>query len=143
MSARMNSIGIMQGRLGPSEDGRLQGFPAHTWQAEFEVAKRVGLEFIEWIYEKPNCDSNPIVSQSGQSEVKELVFESGVKIKTICADYFMDEMLISEDGQSVGKQWNHLEELIRSTLGMGIEAIVLPFVDQSSLRNGAMIRGLV
>ncbi len=32
-----NEIGIMQGRLSPRIDGKIQAYPANTWQKEFEI----------------------------------------------------------------------------------------------------------
>ena len=41
----------MQGRLLPALNGRLQGFPADNWREEFDLAARMNLINIEWIYE--------------------------------------------------------------------------------------------
>ena len=38
----MNPIGIMQGRLSPAVDGRIQSFPVETWRQEFELARQAG-----------------------------------------------------------------------------------------------------
>ena len=48
-----NNIGIMQGRLSPPIDDKIQAYPAKTWQREFEIAKEIGYSAIEWIVENP------------------------------------------------------------------------------------------
>ena len=57
-------IGIMQGRLSPRIDGKIQAYPAKTWQKEFETAKEIGYSAIEWIVEKP-LQENALMSESG------------------------------------------------------------------------------
>ena len=44
----MVPVGIMQGRLVPPVDGRIQAFPAENWKDEFELASDAGLACIEW-----------------------------------------------------------------------------------------------
>ena len=47
----MNKIGIMQGRLSPPIDGRIQAFPINDWESEFEKASKIGFDCIEWIFD--------------------------------------------------------------------------------------------
>ena len=43
----MTHIGIMQGRLVPPTDDRIQCFPRERWADEFELAAQAGLDCIE------------------------------------------------------------------------------------------------
>jgi hexulose-6-phosphate isomerase len=64
----MNSIGIMQGRLSPSSDGRLQFFPK-DWVAEFALAKELGFNHLQWFLDRdlPNFDPiNDLWSQTDE-----------------------------------------------------------------------------
>ena len=61
-------IGIMQGRLSPRIDGKIQAYPASTWQKEFEIAKEIGYSAIEWIVEKP-LEINALMLKSGIKEI--------------------------------------------------------------------------
>ena len=42
----------MQGRLLPKVKGRYQAFPGKQWQSEFKIAKKIGINLIEFIFEE-------------------------------------------------------------------------------------------
>jgi hexulose-6-phosphate isomerase len=63
-----------------------------------------------------------------------LAAETGVSVKSICADYYMQALLI-EAGKPSPLQVEHLIWLIGRAAKAGIVYIVLPFVDQSALRT--------
>ncbi|MGE5373169.1 MAG: sugar phosphate isomerase/epimerase family protein [Solirubrobacterales bacterium] len=138
----MNPIGIMQGRLLPPSDGKIQSFPAARWTEEFELARQAGLHCIEWIYEKPNEEKNPVRTDSGIEEMLRLSGASGVQVKSICADYYMTEHLVTKDGASIRTNVDHLIWLIGQGGKLGINYIVLPFVDSSSLASEAEFAAL-
>jgi len=131
----MTKISIMQGRLLPPFEGRFQAYPAKEWEEEFYAAADLGLYSIEWIYEKPYEGENALSCQSGIEHLKKVMAETGVGVRSICADYYMSEHLIKE-GKPVSENWDHLEWLCAQgkMLG-GIEYIILPFVDSSSLKT--------
>ena len=58
-------IAIMQGRLVPPTDGRIQCFPRERWRDEFALAAAAGLDAIEWIYDLHGADVNPIATDDG------------------------------------------------------------------------------
>ena len=88
----------MQGRLSPPVGDRIQGFPISSWRQEFSVAREAGLECIEWIYEIGNGDRNPMASDEGIKEVRQLSETTSVEVSSICADYFMEERLVQPGG---------------------------------------------
>ena len=61
----MTHIGIMQGRLVPPTDDRIQCFPRERWADEFELAAQAGLDCIEWIYDLYGADVNPLATEFG------------------------------------------------------------------------------
>ena len=83
-------IAIMQGRLLPPTDGRFQCFPREGWPDEFALAAAAGLDAIEWIYDLHGADVNPIAADDGVASMKALSTQSGVLVRSLCADYFMD-----------------------------------------------------
>ena len=133
----MNPIGIMQGRLLPPFKGRFQAFPAEGWQLEFPLARKAGLYCIEWIFEEPGCELNPLTSDSGIDEIKKLSLEHGVLVRSVCADYYMTQRLISRDGKINEKIFNHFLWLLKQIKKLGACYVVLPFVDSSSLASKA------
>ena len=139
----MNDIAIMQGRLLPPYEGRFQAFPAKKWRDEFEKAKRASLACIEWIYEKPNEHLNPFSSDDGIKELHQIIKTSGIDIRSICADYYMEEFLIDVNGNIQKKAVDHLLWLIGQAAKLPIIYIVLPFVDASSLSTKIQQQSLV
>ncbi len=128
-------IGIMQGRLSPPEDGRIQSFPKRSWRKEFSRAQKAGLASIEWIYEAETEAHNPLGSDHGIEEVQATAKGSGVAVGSVCADYYMSERLVGDDGFPQGPVVEHLRWLLTRVGRLGARHVVLPFVDSSSLRS--------
>jgi L-ribulose-5-phosphate 3-epimerase len=89
----MTEIGVMQGRLLPRIDGRIQAFPWNDWPSEFPTARAVGFDTIEFIFEGPDIRRHPLLKAGGRDSINKAVGDSGVRVGSICADYFMDEPL--------------------------------------------------
>jgi L-ribulose-5-phosphate 3-epimerase len=128
-------IGIMQGRLSPPEDGRFQSFPRLSWRLEFSRAREAGITYIEWIYDHYGAAQNPLTTAQGRAEINFLKAEYGVETRAVCGDWLMDFPLIrcSEPDRA------HREKVLHDMLGwaseIGASRIVLPFVDNSSIRS--------
>jgi len=131
----MTDVGIMQGRLLPPFEGRFQAFPAARWRDEFALARAAELACIEWIFEKPNEQVNPLNSDQGIAELHRLIKESGVEVRSICADYYMFEPLIDQDGAPRQATVDHLRWLMGQAAKLPVIYMVLPFVDASSLSS--------
>ena len=133
----------MQGRLLPKYRGRYQAFPIGYWEDEFPLAKELGLDLIEFIFDFNQAEANPLLSTEGIQKIKALVKETGVGVDTICADYFMRAPLHSRDISISGMSINILFELIKSASNLGVKDIVIPCVDQSSLKTPSSLGRLV
>jgi hexulose-6-phosphate isomerase len=136
---RVLSIGIMQGRLLPKISGRIQCFPADQWRDEFPLAEKAGLQLIEWIYEVYGAVHNPLSTDQGIAELKELSVKHGVAVRSLCADYFMDRPMLANPEEGVLK----LHWLLGRCHLAGIKRIILPFVDASRLINSAAEDSLI
>jgi hexulose-6-phosphate isomerase len=125
----------MQGRLSPPEDVRQPAFPVSTWKAEIIKASKLPLKGIEWIYDSYGEKINPILIADQKNEFLSLLKKYQVKINSICANYFMENPLVGiEHGEQeirIGK----LENLIKTSSEFNISRIVLPLLDNSSLKN--------
>lgn len=139
----LNPIGIMQGRLLPPTRGRIQAFPVGSWREEFHSAAQIGLDCIEWIYELDTEDSNPLGTNKGISEILNMVSNTGISVLSVCGDYYMFERLITLDGEVRPKIMHHLKCLVEKTASIGARYLVLPFVDNSTLKSTAEIDGLI
>jgi L-ribulose-5-phosphate 3-epimerase len=86
-------IGIMQGRLLPKYLGRYQAHPLGYWENEFDKAKELGLYCIEFILDYNDAEHNPLLDEVGVQNILKKVSDTGVKVNSICADYFMEAPL--------------------------------------------------
>ncbi len=125
----------MQGRLLPKYKNRYQAFPVGSWKDEFKVAKECGLDLIEFILDFNDAEENPLLKSGGVNEIASIGKDIGVSVKTICADYFMEAPLHSSDDKAAEGSLIILERLLETAKKLRITDIVIPCVDQSSLRT--------
>ena len=128
-----SDIGIMQGRLSPKIDGKIQAFPISNWENEFKIAQEIGFHSIEWIVETP-LNTNPLLSETGINQIKKITTATNVKIEFICADIFMQEPILNEP-DSLNKSASLIKQLIINGHKIGAKCVEIPFVDNSSLRH--------
>ena len=129
-----NEIGIMQGRLSPRIDGKIQAYPASTWQKEFEIAQEIGYAAIEWIVEKP-VETNALMTDSGKVEIKKAIASTGVRIDYVCADIFMQQPLVRMTEEIKSQNNNYLLQILKNAKEVGAIGVEIPFVDNSSIKN--------
>ena len=127
----------MQGRLLPKYQGRYQAHPVGYWQDEFVMAQEAGFDCIEFIFDFNDVRDNPLLKDGGINEIKAMIDETGVEVKTICADYFMEAPLHSEDLEVAKQSQKVLIKLLQNAVELDVEDIVIPCVDQSSLNGQA------
>ena len=123
----------MLGRLSPPIQNKIQAFPQKTWREEFEKASNLGFELIEWI-----CDSdlkNPIYFENNVDEIKKLSKKHDVKINSLCADFFMENLLFNVSEFELNRNISVLKKLIKTCSLVGIQIIEIPLVDSSSLKT--------
>ena len=130
-----NFIGVMQGRLLPKYLDQYQAHPVRYWAKEFTLAKRIGLDCIEFILDYSESESNPLLSHEGIFKIQRVIDDTGIAIKTICADYFMEQPFHSTDKEIVEQSIQVLKKLLVASEQLGVTDIVIPCVDQSSLTN--------
>ncbi len=139
----MTHIGIMQGRLVPPTDNRIQCFPRERWADEFALASQAGLDCIEWIYDLYGADVNPLATDAGVEKLKDLSRQHKVKILSICADYFMDKPLVRASQAELDDRLNTFYWLLERGRLIGINRMVIPFVDASRIDTQAEFDGVV
>lgn len=123
----------MQGRLVPPVDGKIQCFPRERWRDEFAFAAEAGLDAIEWIFDVFGLDENPLSTAAGLQEMADLSSNSGIAIRSVCADYFMDRPLLRVDADELADRIGRLVWLLRQCAILGVKRVVLPFVDASKI----------
>lgn len=131
------SFGIIQGRLSAQTELGYQAFPWETWEDEFVSATDRGLEHIEWVLDSWRLGDNPLLSDT--SGVIGRAQETGVQVLSVCADYLMDRPLDVTDSGS----WAVLSQLADAMQELGAQWLVVPCVDQSSLRTNSSLTRFV
>lgn len=131
MSFNLN-IGVMQGRLSPMIDNRIQAFPYEFWEKEFKIASENNIHSIEWIIDEYK---NPITDEIEIPKIKKLSSKYNVKINSICCDFFMDNLLFRISKNEQMKNILVLRKLIKNAHTLGIKILELPLVDSSSMKN--------
>lgn len=126
------SLGVMQGRLLPKYQGRYQAHPVGYWAEEFPVAASFGLQLIEFILDFNDAEDNPLLVPGGIEAIRSASAASGVGVSSICADYFMEAPLHGPAGE---ESLTVLERLLVNAAALGVTDVVIPCVDQSTLRG--------
>jgi len=133
--SRRNPLGVMQGRLLPKYRGRYQAHPVGYWQGEFSKAAAMELDCIEFILDYNDAEDNPLLLPDGPNEIIRISEETGVKVLTVCADYFMEAPLHHQNDEIASRSKSILERLIHNGRSLGLSDIIIPCVDQSSMRG--------
>lgn len=135
-------LAVMQGRLSPPEGGRIQSFPEKTWREEFRLARGCGLDRIEWIVDEPRWDHNPLMTEAGRAEIEQCSRESGVAVRSACADIFMVSPLHSCPPAELERREAILRQIIAAAGPAGLEHIDIPFVDASAIDSEEAFRAV-
>ncbi len=128
------NFGIMQGRLTPSKGRGIQFFPFNEWQKEFHLGQKIGLNEIEWIFDYPHYDENPIWTESGCQQLSRIIEETGVIVKSVCFDYFMRRAFYKGLGD-YNENIRFFQQVINGMRRIGATLIEVPMVDDSSVKN--------
>lgn len=126
------NVGIMQGRLSTSIHNSIQTFPENSWAQEFELAQKIGLGSIEWIFD--TYEKNPIMEKKF-NEINDLISKFQININSICADYFIVNKLFNESEFNIKKNLQVLKQLAINCKEIGVQIIEIPLVDNSSLKS--------
>ncbi|WP_305660827.1 sugar phosphate isomerase/epimerase [Daejeonella sp.] len=125
----------MQGRLLPKLNGRFQAHPLGYWDKEFPIAAELGLDCIEFIFDHNDYILNPLYSRKGLDQIQHSIDTTGVFVSSICADYFMEAPLHHSDQKVVENSQLVMINLLKNASMLDIKDIVIPCVDQSSLKG--------
>jgi len=135
------NYGIMQGRLSPIINNKIQAFPEKYWKYEFSKAKKLGLKSIEGTLDYENLHKNPIFSKDGQIKIKNLSKKYGIKINSLTGDCFMQKPFWKRKNNE--NLIDDLKKIIESCKKLGVKYIVIPLVDNGSITNKDESQNLV
>jgi hexulose-6-phosphate isomerase len=131
----MHRIGIVQGRLSPLVNGKIQTFPLAYWEDEFRMADECGISIIEWVLDMTDIDKNPLLSSDGRKHINALRKKYKVDVPSVCADYFIERPFTSEDKDISTRSRQMLIDLVNICPEVGIEFIECPLMGASSIKD--------
>ena len=138
----MHRIGIIQGRLSPLINGKIQAFPLKFWKQEFPILKECGFDVLEWVFDSVDTDQNPILSVQGRKEICSLKKEFQIEIPSVCSDYFMEVPLLSKEKEIDRKSFQILEQIIPVCPEVGIQFVELPLIGALSVKEEKAQNGM-
>lgn len=131
---KMN-VGFMQGRLSPIVNGKIQAFPWSTWQDEFFLASKIGINIMEWTLDQERLYENPLLNDSGRNTIISLCKKYNIFIPSLTGDCFMQAPFWKAVGDEKLKLKNDFLNIITAASHIGIGLIVIPLVDNGSIEN--------
>ena len=135
------SYGVMQGRLSKIIDNKIQAFPKKHWRLEFSRAKKLGLKSIEWTLDYKDLYKNPILTYRGRKEIKQISKKYKIKINSLTGDCFMQKPFWKIKNNQ--KLLFDLKNIINSCKKLNIKFIVIPLVDNGSIKNNIEKKNLI
>jgi len=130
------NFGVMQGRLVPPEiKNKIQSFPWKNWKKEFLLANKLKLKLIEWTLDNKNFYKNPLLSSKYFEEIKWLSKKNKINIESVTCDFFMEKPYFKQKQVDQIEIKKKIFFLINSCLILNIKYIVLPLVDNTSLKT--------
>jgi hexulose-6-phosphate isomerase len=129
-----NRIGFMQGRLSPMIDGKIQSFPWENWENEFKIANKIKISNMEWTLDQENLYKNPLMTVDGQNEILRHSKLYELKIPSLTGDCFMQAPFFKQDENKIERLVD-FENIVNACGKIGVRQIVIPLVDNSSIKN--------
>jgi hexulose-6-phosphate isomerase len=130
------NIGFMQGRLVQSEKKNIiQYFPEKNWKKEIQIALKNKFLIMEWTVNLENLKKNPIYNERLLKELIVIKKKNKISINSITCDFFMQKPFFHFFGNKRNYYLDILKRVIINSQKIGIKYIVLPLVDNASIKN--------
>jgi L-ribulose-5-phosphate 3-epimerase len=136
-------IGFMQGRLCERVDGKIQAFPWRDWKNEFPAAAAIDLHLMEWTLDQDRLYDNPLLTLSGQAEIRALCDRYSLSVPSLTGDCFMQAPFWKADDQTAKELQNDFAAIVGACHSVGIRMLVVPLVDNGRLDTRAQEDALV
>lgn len=133
----------MQGRLSPLINGRIQAFPWDNWKEEYPMAQRINIHLMEWTLDQERLYENPLLTATGQTEIRALCQLHELGIPSLTGDCFMQAPLWKAQGLERIALERDFVEITKGCAAIGITMLVVPLVDNGRLESAAQEDALV
>lgn len=116
-------------------NGRIQAFPWTHWKDEFAVAEQISIHLMEWTLDQDRLYENPLLTEAGQAEIRELCQRHDLSIPSLTGDCFMQAPLWKARDEERAALERDFREVAKGCVAVGISMIVVPLVDNGRLEN--------
>jgi hexulose-6-phosphate isomerase len=138
----LSKIGVMQGRLSPMINGKIQCFPWRNWKHEFIICNKLNIKKLEWTVDHEKFENNPICTNAGRQQIILLKSKYKIQINSVTADFFMQKPFYDKKNNKE-KNFARLKNFIIDASKIQIKYIILPLVDNASIRSKSEERILI
>ena len=130
-------VGMMQGRLSPMINNRIQQFPWDSWPNEFVVASKIGIKLIEWTIDTFDFYKNPLINSNQWDEINIIMDKNNISIPSVTCDYFMENPPWKTDLKLVKEG---ISSILQGMRNIKSKILVIPLVDNSSLPDSSRVK---
>lgn len=127
-----NAIGFMQGRLTEKGGFFPQEFPEENWAQELCLAKDLGFDCIEWMFNESGRDCNPIFWEKELDNIIKICRDTNIEVSGICANYFMERSIY--DRNALEDNLAVLNKLVCHARIIGCINLIIPLFGASEIQ---------
>jgi hexulose-6-phosphate isomerase len=131
----MHELGIIQGRLLPMINNRIQAFPGDGWEREFFFAQEIGFNSIELTIEMASYSLHPIRSPEGREKLNDIKNKTNVVLAGLCCDVFMECPITSSDPKIYAQADQMMETIINDSANLGLAMIEVPLMGDNTIKD--------
>ena len=130
-----NKIGFMQGRLSDQINGMIQSFPWDSWEKEFQIAKSINIELMEWTLDYLALYKNPLLMEKEQARIIKLSKKNNLLINSVTGDCFMQKPFWKASDKIKKELFIQFIDICNACSQIGIGILVVPLVDNGFPEN--------
>ena len=133
----LSKVGVMQGRLSPITNNRIQQFPWDSWPNEFVLASKINIKLIEWTIDTFKFYENPLINLNQWDEINLIMEKNSISIPSVTCDYFMENPPWKTDLKLVKEG---ISSILQGMRNIKSKILVIPLVDNSSLPDSSSVK---
>jgi len=133
----------MQGRLSPLYNKKIQAFPKFHWHKEFKKISNLKLHSMEWTLDQKEINKNPINMLEERKKILNLKKKYKISITSLTGDCFMQSPFWKAKEKKRKKLLNTFSEVLENSSRIGIKKVIVPLVDNGSVKKNSQIKALI
>jgi len=126
----ISSIGIMQGRILPKYIDQLQVFPIDTWRKELDIARDIGFQHIELLWDKKR-DIKKTVGLAELISIPSKLHALSMCVDSICSFNLFEDIL------------NEIEDVLNTFKENTPAILVIPLLGKAAINTVDRLKGIV